>query len=230
MLHSGKQSLSRHVPVESHEQCKPMQVSKCRLCNLGSRGCLSKWGICTKSRPKSTQEVHLAWLGVSRHAVGNSSPASPGDLGAEWSASLRPGASRPLRAAAAPGRELVAGASEELSGAPGSRPFVGFFLCFEGHDPEHAVPGKLSPGPDSCKAAVLYPTLCLRNRACHALSVGRRRLVEITSAVPRPDVICVQDIGQHGRLPLCTNTEIHACRKAWKGSTSSAKLGVQHIC
>eukprot|EP00439_Symbiodinium_sp_Y106_P038740 s2510_g4.t1 len=30
-----------------------------------------------------------------------------GDLGAEWSASLRPGASRPLRAAAAPGRELV---------------------------------------------------------------------------------------------------------------------------
>ncbi|OLQ03003.1 Hypersensitive-induced response protein 3 [Symbiodinium microadriaticum] len=30
-----------------------------------------------------------------------------GDLGAEWSASLHPGASRPLRAAATPGRELV---------------------------------------------------------------------------------------------------------------------------
>lgn len=70
-----------------------------------------------------------------------------GDLGAEWSASLRPGASRPLRAAAAPGRELVVMTLNMQ------------YLASFPQDP----------------------------------TLARRRLVEITSAVPRPDVICVQE-------------------------------------
>ncbi|CAE7342698.1 HIR3 [Symbiodinium natans] len=70
-----------------------------------------------------------------------------GDLGADWSASLHPGSSRPLRAVLAPGRELVV---------------MTLNLQYLASFPQD-------------------PTL------------ARRRLVEITSAAPRPDVICVQE-------------------------------------
>ena len=114
MLHSGKQPWAQQVR-QLRMLCSVLRLMtpppppRSRLSlKVGN---LHKVKAEIKAGGGSGMALGMAFVShfTNRSASGPDEPCGPGDLGADWSASLHPGSSRPLRAVLAPGRELVAG-------------------------------------------------------------------------------------------------------------------------